>query len=154
MGSWSEASGTEEEDPVTLVKFRKSAKRNFTQLTAKVKTHVESAGDHAALRVHQANLVELYDECQRLQTRYVTRANPTGEALNKTQQWSQDWDAVYLHHMEILDHYLGEQEEEDATENPTRSDNQIQAIEYELQRSNRKLAEELEDSRLTEARRA
>lgn len=152
--SSSEASESENEDPGTIVKFRKSAKRKFTRLVSTIKSHIEKGEESAGIRVHRSNLVELYDECLRLQTRYVNKAVPTGEALIKTQKWCQDLDVVYRNTVEILDQYLGELEEDEDIGDPGDEVNSVQKLELELQQSTQKLADDLEDARLAEARKA
>lgn len=151
MGSNSETSETEEEAPEMIIKLRKSAKRRFTQLVTKIRSQVDSQCDSSTLQVHRANLVESYDECLRLQTRYVEKAAPMGEALRTTERWSQDLDQAYMHTAELADRYLSDLDQQEETPEEPQS---VHVLERELQHSTRKLAEELEDSRLEEARKA
>ncbi len=142
----------------TWKELRKVSKGRFTRLVSTISSHIDGQGDCGALKVHRTNLVELHNECQRHHEGYVTRAKPTGDALAATTNWRANLDLVFSKWLSHVDAYLDANYQE-AEEEPDEGDEQaseaeIEELEIRMRDHTRKLADDLEDSRLEEARRA
>lgn len=100
--------------------------------------------------------MELHGKCLRQHTEWLEKAKPTGEGLETANKWRASLDAQYEKCLENLDTYLQQHEdqEQDPPQYPEEVDDGIEQLELQIRDRTRRLADELEDSRLEEARRA
>lgn len=138
----------------TLKELRKGSKARFTRLVSTITTHIEGQGDCGALKVHRENLVEQHGECLRHHDRNVSKIKPTGDALAKTTKWRTDLETVYSGWLSTIDEYLNDNMEEENSETSKTGEAGIEELELRMRDHTRRLADDLEDSRLEEARRA
>jgi hypothetical protein len=73
--------------PEVIKKPRTTTKAKFMRLLATISTHMEGNGEQSVLRVHRANLNDLYNECIRLNTSYTEKIRPADEDLAKSTKW-------------------------------------------------------------------
>jgi hypothetical protein len=136
--------------------LRKNARARFTRLQQTIKKHVQSKGETAGLLVHRQNLLDLMNECLLHHTNYVHHLEPVGpEDQSKADKWAALVDTTCKKWINFIDRHANvpdtdDQEDDDQIDDP---DDEAEVIETRLRAHKRKLAAELEDSQLLEARR-
>jgi hypothetical protein len=137
----------EPEGPEVIKKLRTSTKAKFTRLLATISAHMEGDGEQSVLKVHRANLNDLYNECIRLHTAYTEKIRPADEDLAKSTKWCEDLDKIYRDSSAKMEEF-SKRKEDDGPLNRS-----VREIEADLRARKRKVEAELEDSQIAEERR-
>lgn len=151
----------------TLLELRKGSKNRFSRLISTIKSHIDGDGHCGPLKVHRTNLTELYGECRRNHEILMKKAKPAGEALATGEKWLTNLESAYNACILRLDDYLRQYDDDEYethggnvdqdTSSKTNGDGgqeSVEEIQMRIQNRARKLADDLEDSRVEQARRA
>jgi hypothetical protein len=129
-------------------------KARFTRLLRTIDTHVERRGPSAALMVHRENMTEIYEECMRHHTTYVNKMAFEGDENEKATKWAQDLDTAYRRKLAEMTRLINENDQTGGgDEEPIVNPRSPRTLEATLRAKKRKLEDDLEDSRIEEARR-